>query len=71
MRTRRRFSGEFRAKVVLEAIQEHQTRPLLSTQKGEIGSLIQPRIQLGQAAFFNLNPGKSTIPPFPLRLSIV
>jgi len=32
MRTRRRFSGEFKAKVVLEAIQGHQTVAELATK---------------------------------------
>jgi transposase len=32
MRTRRRFSAEFKAKVVLEAIQDHQTVAELATK---------------------------------------
>ena len=49
MRTRRRFSAEFKAKVALEAIQGHLT----VAEQEESGGVIEPRIHLSQAAILS------------------
>jgi transposase len=57
MRTRRRFSAEFKAKVALEAIKGDETVAELATKH----DLIRPRSQRGSARRGEPRPGVLTI----------